>query len=236
MIICADFDDTIFLRLDAAQTVRNYDAIKKWRQKEGNYFILCTNRSFGSVESTLSNWRDYFDYLVLDGGAKVLNSSQEIIWSNPFDPQVAAGILDIVHDDLNLSDAKYYSLQVDDYTLDPLSDITKIYLYFENDTKAAPFLSAIDNLDANVLAWSHFPPEVCIEVTPDTTNKAFAIHKLISVMELPDNNVVTIGDNTNDYEMLTEFNGYAIQNSKISALHPDIRTTPSVADLLSSLG
>nr|MCR5572301.1 hypothetical protein [Candidatus Saccharibacteria bacterium] len=50
MIVCADFDKTVFFRDDAALTAENLAAIKEWRSIDGNIFVLASNRSLGSLD------------------------------------------------------------------------------------------------------------------------------------------------------------------------------------------
>ena len=64
MIVCADFDKTVSFRDDAALTAENLAAIKEWRSIDGNIFVLASNRSLGSLDRALPDWREYFDYLV----------------------------------------------------------------------------------------------------------------------------------------------------------------------------
>ena len=51
MIICSDFDSTIYFPEDEAKTSANLAALKKWREN-GNISILATNRSLIRTRST----------------------------------------------------------------------------------------------------------------------------------------------------------------------------------------
>ena len=231
MIICADFDKTIFFRENQAQTAQNLVTIKKWRNA-GNVFILGSNRSLGSLEKTLPSWQEYFDYLILDGGARIMDEDRKMLWSGTFSQEVVDNILSIVKDSPIQFEAKFYNLATDDYEPTPSKSMTKIYFHFQNQADADIFQSKISDINANVLSWHHSQFDFCVEITPRTTNKAAAIYELLKIMHTTPDNITTVGDNDNDYEMLIEFDGYAITGSKIATSHPELLTTPSVADLI----
>lgn len=230
MIICADFDDTIYFGEESAKTIANLNAIKKWHS-EGNIFILASNRSLGSLKRTLLNWQDYFDYLILDGGAKILNHNQELLHSNILNQSIITELLNILENSPTQPEVKFYSLDIEDYESTPSSAITKIYFHFQNQSDAEAFQAKITHIDINILSWQHVPSDYCIEITPQVTNKANALRQLINIANLQDS-IATIGDNVNDYEMLTEFNGYTIVGSIISTLYPNLPTIPSVSALI----
>lgn len=231
MMICADFDDTMFFRENQTQTNANLVAIKGWREV-GNIFVLGSNRSLGSLERTLPDWQEYFDYLILDGGTRILNRDGRLLWSNTFSQTAIGDILSIIKGSPVRPEVKFYNLSADDYESTPSESITKIYFCFQNQTDADSFESKISKVDANVLSWHHSPTDFCIEATPRTANKATAIYELMKITGGVIGDIITVGDNTNDYEMLKEFEGYAILDSKIATLYPEFRTTPSVAALV----
>lgn len=243
MIICADFDGTIHFRDDEKQTATNLAAIKKWREA-GNIFILATNRGLGSVNRVLPNWKDYFNFLILDGGGKIVDANSELVWANTFDPKALRRMLTAAKNNEVEPKIAYYGTANDDFTLEmPDSPLTKIRFWFKHDAEAFLFEPKIKEINNRAFVWSHditfrwTPTDVfkgyyaVVDVAPEMTNKAVAIHSLLKLQGLSES-IITIGDNNNDLEMLEEFNGYAISDSIIATLYPKLPTTPSVAKLI----
>lgn len=245
MIICSDFDCTIYFPEDEAKTTKNLAALKAWRAA-GNISILATNRSLLSLERALPSWRNYFDYLVLDGGTRAYDGEARLLWSNIFSRDTLQQLLEAAQNFDTKPKISFYNLEGNDFASTPTPDVTKICFRFHTSEEAAAFLLKIVNVDAYTYAYHHdsskWHPDdpfkdyhANVEVIPSGTNKAYAIRELAETVQLPLANIATIGDNLNDTEMLTEFSGYAIENSKISTLHPNLKTTPSVANLVKTL-
>ena len=241
MIICADFDGTIYFRNDEQQTAANFAAIEKWRQA-GHVFVLATNRGMGSVSRVLPDWKEYFDFLILDSGGKIINAKSELIWANTFEPETLKRMLAVAENSETKPKIAFYGAENDDFTLEmPNSPLTKIRFWFKNDAEAISF--APKEINSRAFVWSHdttfcwSPTDTfkgyyaVVDVAPEATNKAVAVRSLLKTQGLPEP-VITVGDNINDFEMLKEFDGYAIEISKIATLHPELRTTKSVAELV----
>ena len=52
----------------------------------------------------------------------------------------------------------------------------------------------------------------CIDIVPFGVNKANGIYSLLDVVGGKYENVITVGDNINDYHMIKEFHSYAMAN------------------------
>lgn len=232
MIICADFDKTVFFRDNVALTAENLAAIKKWRDVDGNVFVLGSNRSLGSLDRALPDWRQYFDYLILDRGARIYDSSRKLLWSDMLSRDVIERVLEAAKENPVPADSIYCNLDSDDYGSEPTAEMTKIYYHFKNQGELDAFRLKIAGVDAKVFCWHNSETDYCIEITPSTAGKAMALRVLLGLICVDEGDAVTVGDGDNDYEMLVEFSGYAIDGSWVAELHPELPTVTSVASLL----
>lgn len=245
MIICSDFDSTIYYPSNEAQTSANLAALKNWRE-HGHLSVLATNRSLLSLERALPDWRSYFDYLILDGGTRVYDGEAKLLWSNTFDHDTLQKLTTAAQNFEVTPKISFYNLAESDFSPAPTQDITKICFRFHTSEEAATFLLKLVDINAYTFAYHHdsvkWRPDdpfkdyhANVEAIPFGTNKAHAIKELIKIAHLSPTDITTVGDNLNDEEMLHDFTGYAIAGSKIAALRPTLPTTPSVTALVSSL-
>ena len=234
MIVCADFDKTVFFRDDAALTAENLAAIKEWRSIDGNIFVLASNRSLGSLDRALPDWREYFDYLILDRGARIYNSDRKLLWSDTLSRDVIEQVLGVEKEKPAPTDSIYCNLDSDGYDSTPTKVMTKIYYHFRNQDELDSFWSKIAGIDAKMFSWHNSETDFCIEITPSTAEKAVAIDVLSKLARF-ESDVTTVGDGDNDYEMLVRFGGYAIVGSRVAEHHPELPTVASVASLFQEM-
>lgn len=74
-----------------------------------------------------------------------------------------------------------------------------------------------------------------VEVIPRELGKSHAIEVLRRRADIPLEDIVTVGDGLNDYEMVRDYNGYAIKGSKLNSSHQQLRITDSVQSLTEQL-
>ena len=74
-----------------------------------------------------------------------------------------------------------------------------------------------------------------IEIIPIGFGKSNAIQALGREKNIPSSEIITIGDGLNDYEMIRDFNGYAIERSMLASSFPEMKATKSIASLINNL-
>ena len=74
-----------------------------------------------------------------------------------------------------------------------------------------------------------------IEIIPVGFGKSNAIKALGREINIPSSEIITIGDGLNDYEMIRDFNGYAIEGSMLASSFPEMKVTKSIASLINNL-
>ena len=182
------------------------------------------------------------DYYIVDGGSILLSGSGNIMEVFQFKPET---ILKITEFSKNLPEAPipfYYTPDSEGIPL-KTENVTKLRLYFKN----VELLDGVAELLEGNYPVSAFTCEAVssheelagrngfVEIIPREFGKSHAIDVLRRRESIPLEDIVTVGDGLNDYEMVRDYNGYAIKGSKLNSLHQQLKTTDSVKSLVEQL-
>ncbi len=241
MILFSDFDWTLSFPEDEAKTQANLDAIKEWRER-GHQFCITTGRSYASVTRKNPQIVGLCDYYIVDGGSILLSGSGDIIEVFHFKPKI---VLEITEFSKNLPEVPipfYYTPDSEGIPL-KTENVTKLRLFFKN----VELLDGVAELLEENYPVSAFTCEATsshkelagqngfVEIIPREFGKSHAIDVLRRRGNIPLEDIVTVGDGVNDYEMVRDYNGYAIKGSKLNSLHRQLKTTDSVKSLVEQL-
>ena len=241
MIIFSDFDRTLFFADDELKTRTNLDAIAKWRAR-GHQFCITTGRSAISVTRVMPTAEKLCNYFIVDGGSIILSNTQEILDFLSFDPQTILSILNFSQKLPEPPTIFYYTISSEN-TTPTTKNVTKLRLWFENIDTFPAITKQIRELFPvfafHQPATSHYSELAkyrgFIEITPVECGKHNAIKRLQENLNIPTNEIITIGDDLNDYYMIRDFNGYAIHNSKLANDYPDLKSTDSLATIIKDI-
>ena len=242
MILFSDFDKTLYFRDDDGRTIANIQAIEKWRAT-GNLFCITTGRSYESVTKQMPEIKDLCDCYIVDSGSIVLSKDGEVLNTFYFKPETIEGIANLSKTFSEVPALFYYTPNSEGLEY-KTNGVTKLRLWFKNTSllhdineemiKQFPVF-AVYNSDYGVR------PSISgledyrgfIEVIPLESGKSNAIKFLAQSKGFSLQEIVTIGDGLNDLEMVRDFDGFAIEGSKLSSIIRS-KTTPSLAELVES--
>lgn len=242
MVLFSDFDLTLFFREDEVRTEENIKAIEKWRDN-GNQFCIVTGRSFRSITEHFPKIKDICDYYIVDGGSIVLNKNGELLRAFYFDPTVVAGVVEFSKSFPEIPATYYYTPNSEDADY-KTENVTKLRLWFADvgllGAMAAKIREAFPvfafTLDAGQPTHKALVGRKgFIEIVPNQFGKSNAISFLQQEANIATSNIVTVGDGLNDYEMVRDFNGFAIKGSELANDFKDLKTTESISTLISNL-
>lgn len=227
---------------------KNLDAIKEWREK-GNFFGVATGRSEASLRAQFPNFEEHCDFAVLNNGARIIDKNGETVHADQFPERIAAKLIELLSSIRYGGKHAYISFEGAGEM--PIISAKTICarLWFENLTdcdlteelilKNIPELSCFtirdaEFLDDDRLSWVKPGLQHFIEVSLDDTNKGSGIKKLARNLGIGHDTIITIGDDTNDIEMIEEYRGYAVSSSSYSVLSriPKSHVVPNVYDLI----
>lgn len=225
MIAFSDFDNTLYSHADKTGLQRNLEKIQEFR-REGNLFCIATGRSQASLGRTWPDYEDYLDYGIFDNGAVCLDQFGETVFQETIAltvvEEIARKIADKFGEDVQLvfyRDAKEWrelgndTTKVRCWTKDLAVSRAiheKVSSEYSGEVKSFIARTAVMS---NVIEWVENPEEYIsfVDVMSVRAGKYNAVKRLCE--EFPDEKIVTVGDDTNDLEMIREFDGYAMQNS-----------------------
>lgn len=248
MMVFSDFDKTLHPDADEAEFRRNLEKIREFRRK-GNLFCIATGRSQASLGRVWPDYENYLDYGIFDNGAVCLDQSGEILFQETIAltvvEEIARKIMDKFGDDVQLvfyCDAKEWR--------EPGNDTTKVRCWTKDlavsraihEKVSSEYSGEIKSFIARTavmssLGWIKNPEEyiLFVDIMSVRAGKYNAVRRLCE--GYPDEKIVTVGDDTNDLEMIREFDGYAMQNSMLEVLEAvkPGHVVGSVAELLEKL-
>jgi len=227
---------------------KNLDAIKEWKEK-GNFFGVATGRSEESLRTQFPNFKEYCDFAVLNNGARIINKGGETIHADQFPARIANELVRLLGSIRYGGKHAIVSFEGATETPAVSSNTICTRLWFENLAdcdlteelilKNIPELGCFtvrgaEFLDDDRLPWVKPGLQHFIEASLDDTNKGSGIKKLARSLSIDHDAIVTIGDDTNDIEMIEEYRGYAISSSSYSVLSriPKSHVVPNVYDLI----
>ncbi|MBR5252262.1 MAG: HAD-IIB family hydrolase [Clostridia bacterium] len=239
-IIASDYDGT--LNEGGVDEIKR-QAVKKW-QEAGNLFGIVSGRGVSNIRALAEEDGLECDFLIGDNGAAVAKGNGEVISEVLCEGEVAREIIEyfftkgctwswvrpypecIVLPEGEPKHPWEQSLS----TMPKIEKFSQISAAFESPEKAE--LSAIElrkryGETLNILQNGH-----CIDIVRLDVNKAVGIYKLLEYVGAKYEDIITVGDNFNDADMIKEFNSYAMDNAVPLIKKLAGRTTPSVTELI----
>jgi len=238
-ILFSDFDGTIFTGDDT--TAKNLEAIKKFRAA-GHKFVIATGRSYVSIKRELANHPIPYDYLVVNNGALIADQEDAFLLYQTIPPDLAESIVAHAKTITAIDSIYYYGLNHKTETPGP--DLTKIRINTPGKSHA-PAEKLAQNLNQHFRrsikahrTSTDLYPELnyqIVDIVNYQAGKDTAISFILAREQLTSSDATSVGDGPNDIDMLTHFNGYALDSSDPAVLEVVTKTTSSVADLISDM-
>ena len=211
---------------------KNLAAVKKWRNS-GNLFGVATGRGEASLRTQFPNFEEYCDYVVLNNGARVIDKDCNTIYADKFSEKNAVALSRLLGEFRYGGKHAIISFESDIETpiistntscariwFESLPDCDRIEeLILKSFTEFDVFtIRKAEFLDDDRLPWVKPDMQHFIEVSLADTNKGSGIKKLARKLGIEHDDIITIGDDTNDIVMIEEYRGYAIESGTRSVL------------------
>lgn len=219
-------------------------AIDKWRA-EGNIFALISGRGRNDVVRIYNEKKFGCDYLIADNGAVILTTDGKIISEAPCDGSIALELIRfmfelgcpmaqvqtekpfrVCRDISECTEENYYLIE----NAPSPSYFTQISTYLDDDKSAEIVTAKIRERFSDKL--NPLQNGNCIDIVRHDMNKAKGLYILSDIVGCKKEDIIAVGDNTNDKDMIAEFRSYAMANGvdKIKRLADFI--TESVTELI----
>lgn len=228
-IIVSDYDQTFYINDEDIE--KNKNAIKKFMSK-GNIFIIATGRSFQDFKNKVDAYNIIYDYVILNHGATVLNSNDEII----FNVAINNNIISDIKKDVCLEKlVSHFCCSTLESRVDfNHTNLTKINVEYNSKEEA---MSINDKINKKYYKYvnSYYVTRNSIEIISKETNKSNAIQILLDKLNIDKKKVHTIGDGYSDIEMVKSFNGYCMRESVQELKAIALKEYSSVSNLVEEI-
>lgn len=198
--------------------------ISKW-QKAGNVFALISGRGPESVLQIYREKKFPCDYLIANNGAIIFTPEGKIISDIRCEGATAFPLLRLLFENgcpfgdvqtafpctvhRDTADCE----ESDDYTLGnvpPIPYFNQISTRLPDFESAAEVTETIRRNFGEIL--NPLQNGICIDIVRRDMNKAKGLYLLRDYLGIDSDDIITVGDNVNDLDMLREFRSYAMEN------------------------
>lgn len=252
-VIASDFDGTICINGGVSE--RNIAAIRQW-QAAGNHFGLVTGRDVlqcRNAQTFMPGVR--LDFLICCSGALILDNHGRKLWERTMSAsrleELSNCILD--HNGLWLSysmDDTSIGLPIGNDSVFAPGDVSPFgirFVTFRDFVAPKEFQilrtgfstreqaqERAEEINTMFRGYAHaWQNHVCLDITADSgTGKAQALEELVHLYGIDRSELIPIGDEQNDLEMITAFGGCTVENAAPAVKRAAREIYPDVAALI----
>lgn len=239
-IIGSDYDGTLtYGGIDQCKR----DAIAAW-QAAGNCFALVSGRGAADLRTIRREHQLTLDYYIGCNGGLILGRDENLIWGTEFEANAADYLrrmqeLGCPVAYINTLDHQYKirlkgAFQQEDEIL--LHQLPQIDHFFQLSVRMET-LEAAKAVKEQILAL--YGEEMIplqnnriLDIVPPGVNKAAGLRRLAFLLGCKDTDVIAVGDNINDVDMLTTFRSYAMESGVEAAKAAAKFRTPGISELI----
>ncbi len=240
-IIASDYDGTLNHGGIDDEKIK---AISDWRNA-GNIFAIISGRSPKDLLRIYNEKRFDCDYLIADNGAVIMTTDGEIISQASCDSALAMSLIELIFN----CGCEWAYVQTDsDFRVysDPenckndneftLADMPEIKYFNQINTILDDFQSAAEVTSKIATqfkrALNPLQNGICIDIVRYDMNKAKGIYTLMDIVGAKYEDVIAVGDNINDRDMIAEFKSYAMENGVDSIKETADYITTGITELI----
>ena len=225
LLLATDYDGTLYT--DYNNLKINQKCINKF-MNNGNKFMIVTGRSFSSIKKEVDKYSIKYDYLSCNNGLIIFDNKDNVINSSILNIEDLEYIYYLLENFSNIKDIKLYNFYGESYSY---KDILEVYAKFKYITSLKQIKKHLKKNLPNIKCYQTFNK---LFISNDVT-KADAVSFVQQLNNINKENVYTVGDNSNDIEMLRKFNGNKMLFSYPSLWKEKIPTTKEVHTLVKKL-
>ncbi|MBR3975194.1 MAG: HAD-IIB family hydrolase [Clostridia bacterium] len=254
-ILATDYDGTLN---HGGIDKEKCDAIKKW-QENGNLFGIVSGRSLEGLKMLISGKENpknlvktgktqsySCDFLIANNGAVICDGKMNVLTQTKCKTDIIEPLIKVLFD-LNCPLACVCGSTFDDTYIKPDKEHCETDEFTLENMPSFPFFNQISTiLDTDEEAFEvakvlreRFSDRLnplqngrCIDIVPKGVDKASGIYALLDAIGAKKEDVITVGDNINDADMIREFYSYAMENGVDAIKQLADKTTVSVTELI----
>lgn len=211
-LLVSDYDGTF--ETGRLSPYINVNSIRRFMDA-GNVFALSSGRSYTSLKLVAEKYNIPYDYLATCDGSLLFDKDGNNLMFNTMSSKVIGDLQELIglnlHKKVNFTHEKEYdTFHSDDMRLASIAffiDEGKITSKFKR--LYQELKEKHPELDFFVYNWYE---EYYYMIKPKNVTKSTTVGKLGRILQIPKEEIYTVGDNTNDIEMIRDYNGFMIGN------------------------
>lgn len=212
-IIASDFDGTFRRHGEVSES--DLAAVKKW-QEAGNLFGFSTGRGYCSIRETGERYG--VDFIVCGGGGALYSGDGKLLWEKTYGREELQMILDIadrvgIPNCASYYDAEKWILRSGFEKFPMPEDLQRVQVssfFSPEKERCVEFASEVNRLIPDH-ARAHLNGKH-IDLVAGGVTKSWGIRALMEHYSVKEEDVITVGDNLNDYDMIKDFGGVTVPN------------------------
>ncbi len=238
-IIGSDYDGTLtYGGIDG----RKRGSIAAW-QAAGNCFALVSGRGAADLHKIRHQQRLELDFYIGCNGGVILDREGQLLWGTEFDESAASFLehmqaLGCPLAYVNTAQTQYTvrlkgERKQEELLLHELPEIThfsQISVRMETAEAAAAITAQIHKRYADRM--TPLQNNCIIDIVPKGVNKAAGLRRLVAMLGCTEADVIAVGDNINDLDMLTAFRSYAMASGTEAAKQAADFQTEGIPELI----
>lgn len=216
-VIGSDYDGTLNHNgIDA----KKKNAINKWREA-GNIFAVISGRGAKDLFSLYRKDQFGCDFIIADNGAVIMRPDGEIVRDTRCDKSLTRPLLRLLFEENcpwgevhAASPFMVYAEKTDEgFTLEKMPEIpyfTQVSTMLDDFESAEKVTKSIRDKLGDKL--NPLQNGRCIDIVRHDMNKAKGLYLLAEIVGAEYDDIIAVGDNINDMDMIKEFRSYAMEN------------------------
>ena len=224
-LLATDYDGTLYT--DYNNLKINIKYINDF-MNNGNKFMIVTGRSFTSIKKEIDRYNIKYDYLSCNNGLITFDNKDNVINSSILDIGDLEYIYYLLENFSDSKEIKLYNFYGESYSF---RDVLEVYAKFKSITSLKQFKQYMKTNLPNIKCYQTFNK---LFISNNIT-KADAVSFIQQLNNIDNDNIYTIGDNSNDIEMLRKFNGNKMLFSYPSLWKEKIPTINEVHTLVKKI-
>lgn len=200
-ILASDFDLTLYVDDDNV-VKKNVDAICDF-MKKGNLFGIVTGRNYSNIKQLLNQYNIPYHYLICQDGAKIFDSMDYCFFTGGLSREDIIRIIPI----LEKYQFNYYLDDGYNQTMN-MDDCVKVVGIIDNQRETAKKVVQ----EVSGLGFYAYLSLEHINIISGSINKKKALERVLVHANCDKDDLYVIGDNVNDLEMLSTFQGAIMKN------------------------
>lgn len=206
-LLVSDYDGTIYFKDDIEYTFKNLESINNLL-RTGNKFCIATGRSYKSLKEQTDHFSIKYDYLATNNGNVIFDNKDNILSVKLLDKCLVREFVCALRKISSID--SIHLLDMYGYETNNFFEVVEISVYLNkkiNLQEITELKELLKHFQYRMFMYKYY--------FKDFITKSDAVEFISTNYLIPKSNIYTIGDDTNDIDMIRKYNGFIVPKSYI---------------------